>query len=95
MSGLIQTSQACGVGVGGVNSLPQRREVSSSELRTAWMEGRQEQGLRGNMEMKLLTAPQPYGTHPHRPEILSGSLAFPLPRHPMDWEAEPPPHSWD
>lgn len=53
-------------------------------LRTAWMEGRQEQGLRGNTEMKLLTAPQPYGAHPHprRPELLPGSLASPSPNTP-------------
>lgn len=42
----------------GVDGLPPGREVGSSELRTAWMEGRQEQGPWGNMG-RLSTAPHP------------------------------------
>lgn len=65
------------------DSLPQGRKVGSFELRTAWMEGRQEQGLRGNMVKKLLTAPHPppscSHTPPSRPELLPDSLASPSP----------------
>lgn len=65
---------------------PQGREVCSSELRTARMEGRQEQGLWGNMGKKLLTAHHPLPSPsdaPHcRPELFPGALASPSPNTP-------------
>lgn len=80
LSSLNQTSQAWSLGVGGLDSLSQGREIGSCELGTAWMEGRQEQGLRGNMGKKLLTAPHPLPSPSDT--VLADQSSFLAPRLP-------------